>query len=799
MAVINNNVKNIQFLRNAAIYANREAARAALETNKALVGDGSALLARYSGETATDIKTVVGFVWNDGTNKTVTIFDIEDAGADVQKLIDEINDKLGDDVTSANTVSDQLAALSGTNADTSATTSVAGAKAYTDDKIGTLDYTGVTTGDGKVIVNVTESDGIVSGTTAEVGGLKLTDYSKGSDSGAVTTSDTINTAISKLENQIDAANDASTGAIKTAIEALDYSGVTTGTGVYVTNVTETDGVVAATTATLPTVAEISETGKPIIAVAEDKGTLAASAGTINAEYVNVADTDGNLTATTVEGALAEIFSGYTAGDAALKGDATTSGDTLGKLEDRIEALDADAKEYQLSAITESLPETVKERYALVDGDGNVSGTTIDIPKDSHIVSIDYSGTTQKLYYTYIDVSGNTQTTEVDMSELVLETEFGSGVTVTDHVAHGVVDPTSEAFLTVGTNGFKLSGVQDAIDTAISGLDVSDTAVAGQYVSEVSETDGEISVQRADVSSAVLNNYSKGSDATAVAATDTINQAISKLENQIDAAEAAAAAAATVVELETGTSHVTVSSAQDATTRAVTYTIGENDIASQTELEALSGKAVTEIASSNASISATSSTTADGTVKYDLVTDASKIKMSGFTADASGFTAISESSSVTEAFKAVEDYVLANEAVVSGALNDLEADKLENIVVNGVTGTTGANNTASVTIDGADITLDGYEKPSSTAAITSGDTVNQAIGKLEKGLESAVSGGLQGVTINGSGTTVTSNIASFTVDGATSAMTGSNNQAVVVDTDATGNLTIGLDTIDAGTY
>ena len=33
------------------------------------------------------------------------------------------------------------------------------------------------------------------------------------------------------------------------------------------------------------------------------------------------------------------------------------------------ALDADAKEYSLSAITDSLPETVKERYALVDADG----------------------------------------------------------------------------------------------------------------------------------------------------------------------------------------------------------------------------------------------------------------------------------------------------------------------------------------------------------------------------------------------------------------------------------------------
>lgn len=74
--------------------------------------------------------------------------------------------------------------------------------------------------------------------------------------------------------------------------------------------------------------------------------------------------------------------------------------------------------------------------------------------------------------------------------------------------------------------------------AINALDVSDTAVSGQYVNKVSETDGKISVTRTDVSGAPLNNYTKGTDSTAVAAADTINAAISKLENQVDAANTA---------------------------------------------------------------------------------------------------------------------------------------------------------------------------------------------------------------------------------------------------------------------
>ena len=56
------------------------------------------------------------------------------------------------------------------------------------------------------------------------------------------------------------------------------------------------------------------------------------------------------------------------------------------------------------------------------------------------------------------------------------------------------------------------------------------------MTEVDESEGVISVSRANVSEAVLNNYTKGSDSGAVASTDTVNQAISKLENQIDAVE-----------------------------------------------------------------------------------------------------------------------------------------------------------------------------------------------------------------------------------------------------------------------
>ena len=479
-----------------------------------------------------------------------------------------------------------------------------------------------------------------------------------------------NTVSTSADTSVEGAKRYADDKVTEVVDGLDYTD-TAVTGNYVSRVDESNGVITVTREALPTVAAISEAGKPITAVSESLGAVSATAGTINAEYVNV--TGSVFSSSTVQAALEEIETEYKAADAAIVGDATTSGDTLGKLEDRIDELETDAKEYHIVKTTTGLPETIKESYSLVDAAGNVSGDTIDIPKDSHIVSITYNGTTQKLTYTYIDASGNTKSTDVDMSELILETEFASGVTVTNHIAHGVVDPTSETFLTVGENGFKLSGVQDAIDAAYEGLD-------------------------ATVSGATSGNH--------------ITISIEELDGKL---------------VQSG------------------LTISEDNIADADDLAALSAKTVTEIASSNNSISATSTAATDGTVSVDLVTDASKIQMSGFTST-DVLSGITSSSSITEAFKEVDKVITENEETVSAALNDLETTKVDVITVNGKQSKTPASGdvVASVTINGADIKLDGYASGSSSAAVVATDTVNQAIGKLENQVKAAVAGGLQQV-------------------------------------------------------
>lgn len=69
---------------------------------------------------------------------------------------------------------------------------------------------------------------------------------------------------------------------------------------------------------------------------------------------------------------------------------------------------------------------------------------------------------------------------------------------------------------------------------IAALDVTDSAVSGEYVSQVSETDGKVSVTRASIGTAVIKGFTQDSSATgAIAATDTLAAALNKLENKAD--------------------------------------------------------------------------------------------------------------------------------------------------------------------------------------------------------------------------------------------------------------------------
>ncbi len=569
----NNNVQNVRFLRNGTLFESREAARTALSGQTLTTEkDGSAILARYGSGNA--VKTLVGWVFyaaND--SKSITIFDIDDIGTDVQQAIDAINAKIGDGFTSTNTIASNLVALSGTSSDTSGVTSVEGAKRYADGLKEAMDYTGVTTGDGVYVTNVTQSDGIIAATTAtlpskssvsgeskviidvtenkgeitaypaNLSGVKLDGYQEATTTGDVASTDTLGEALGKLQKTIHE--------MDKIASAED--------GKVVTTISETNGVVDETKAN---VKDLQLGG---YAKGEQAGPISGT-DTINVALSKIENNiDASKSATTVNNT-----------DHSINVSTAATGTTIGvniKSGEKVISLGNEGiyTNIKLSAVTVS-EANVKEAFALVASDGTTQlGSTIKIYKDSSLLSVAllHANTTanpqvlptydkatdswtdiaspteanQALCFAYENVEGTVVVAAVPVGSFINEQEFASGLTwdATAGKVKGVVDGSSESFLTVGEDGFKLAGVQNAINTAVNALDVTgDTAQSGKYITHINEENGLIIIGgREDISKAPLNDYAKGSSSNAVLSSDSINAAISKLENQVDTAKSAA--------------------------------------------------------------------------------------------------------------------------------------------------------------------------------------------------------------------------------------------------------------------
>ena len=754
MAIINNNVQNVKFLRNGSVFnpsvdpvkTAREVALAAMNEQLNSLDDGTAILGRYQ-ETNGVVKTLVGFAYVSGETKTLTVFDVEGASADVEKLKQEINAKLGDGIGSGKTetVTAQLTALSGNSStDTSATTSVAGAKKYADDLISTLDVTdtavpgsyvsqvseadgkisvarvalpdaSTVSGESKVVIDVTQDKGAITATAANITGVKLAGYAEGTDADIAAT-DTLGEALGKLQGQINAMD-------KTASSA---------SGEVVITVTETDGKVEETKSKLKDVlltGYVKGNGvKPIVATDTVNSALSKLENSIDAAHsaTTVSSADKSISVVTAASGT-DISVNIKSGEKVIKKDGNNGIYT----------------DIDLVKITTGLPAEIKERYQLLASDDSQIGTNIDIPKDSHIVEIKYitdSSDThyQNLEYVYIDASGATKTEYVDISSLVLEAEFASGLTIENHIARGVVDPTSESFFTVGANGFKVDGISAHVKTEIEKLDAtvgSQTVVTGKHVAvEVVEADGKLSA----------------------------------------------------------------------------ITVTEDNIADADDLAELSGKTFTVAVSSNDSITTAVSAASDGTKSVDLITDASKIQMSGFTAAESGFTTIEQFSSVTEAFKAVETIFIDTEETISASLNDLEDRKAEKTELqsefntlndrisdleSGSSADLSAEIEARKAVDG--ISAQTYVANVDKKYISGATSLNDADVKLNDALKNIEDNFVGQVKVNNKALAEVDNAVNVIINAGSNASNDTN--AIHVDTNDNGNITLTLGTIDVGTY
>lgn len=608
--------KILRLLRNTSTtYDSFDAAKAKLSdlTFVAERKDGEAVLARYTEGTDDNqvVKSVLGLYHVSVSGKTgVTILQDSDA---VQDLIDALQRELdttqasaglaADGTYVADTTEDSIigSATSILNATQILAAAISREVSDRQSAINALDDEDDAV-NGEVVTAVVQEDGKVKTSTREqVANLILKGFTSTGETGSlqIAASDSIGGALNKIENYF---------------KGLDVS-------------------------------EISATGQPIVKVSQTNGKIAAEVGNIAAAHVTVADADDVITATDVEGALTEIAKNVAANkvtnaDGSITVTTPTGSTTTTDIKVHIKSgegvikLDAANGIYtdlNLVKIENGLPTNIKERYQLLNSDNIQIGQNIDIYKDSALVKFylghvddvltnaDKEGESDNdtitngvgdtaLVYVMQLANGKYKLTAVNVQTFLEESEFEDGLEVANHVvkvkkdissetvvteydADGTVKTNSDV-ITISASGIKIANIQAAINAAIGTLDVTDAAVAGQYVSTVSEKDGKISVSRLDISAAPLNNYSKGSDAAAVGASDTINAAISKLENQVDAAKAAAKTVINTTVVGESASHMTIAKNTTAADGHDVYSFSLADVASKDALEAEVSRAET---------------------------------------------------------------------------------------------------------------------------------------------------------------------------------------------------------------
>ena len=110
--------------------------------------------------------------------------------------------------------------------------------------------------------------------------------------------------------------------------------------------------------------------------------------------------------------------------------------------------------------------TAKKIQLLGIGDAPIAEIdATDFIKDGMVDNVEFDPASKVLTITFNTVSGKEDIT-VDLTSLVDTYTAGNGITIAGNIVSVKVDPNSEGdFLSVGTAGVKISGVQNAIDKA----------------------------------------------------------------------------------------------------------------------------------------------------------------------------------------------------------------------------------------------------------------------------------------------------------------------------------------------
>ena len=440
-------------------------------------------------------------------------------------------------------------------------TNLAAANKHTDDSIAALNSS-VAARTGYVLTSVTEAGGKLTGYTETWLDASIVSYN---GEGNV---DDVESALTDIYGKLAKISGTSSGSIQDQINAA-INGLD--------------------------VEAISEAGKAIVSVSETDGKIAATAGNIKAEFVDVDNASDKF---------------KTGGDKTT----LTAQETLEHLQGEIEAVKADAAKYTIEEVTNGVPENVAHRYQLSQsisgGTATQAGKFIDIPKDSSLTEVylgsaddkvnETDGTVtkepttdaQSLNFVYHLETGKYSLVKIDVSKFLTQSEFENGLIVNDGKVSVKRDDASEEFLTVSAAGIKLSGVKDAINTAKeaaqtytgTSIEALDSVIAAKtengfsYVmTGVTETDGKLTeATYIGLSDVTVKTTSFGNEELAALLGDDIqsvtdiHKALNKIAGKVSEG---AAAAVTEVVCDNDNTYVKVTAAKSNNT--VTLTVDDS--------------------------------------------------------------------------------------------------------------------------------------------------------------------------------------------------------------------------------
>ena len=134
-------------------------------------------------------------------------------------------------------------------------------------------------------------------------------------------------------------------------------------------------------------------------------------------------------------------------------------------------------------------------------DGVVKGD-INIPKDQFLKNVEYDDTTKELVFTF-DTTDGEKVTKVNIGELVDTYEAGNGLELNGNIFSIKLDPSSQSYIQVTSDGIKIIAIDEAISEINGKITAEETRASG--VEAKLRTDVDYEHERALEAEANINN------------------------------------------------------------------------------------------------------------------------------------------------------------------------------------------------------------------------------------------------------------------------------------------------------